>query len=48
MNNTIKFAQINKGDSNFVNRVDQISEIIEKYSPHIIIINELIMKTMTQ
>ena len=42
MNKVLKIIQINKGDSNLINRVDQISDLLEKKNnPHIMIINEL-------
>ena len=41
MNKVIKFIQINKGDSNLINRVDQISNLLEIHKPHLMIINEL-------
>ena len=41
MNNVLKILQLNKGDSELQNRTDQINEILTKYKPHIVIINEL-------
>ena len=40
-NKTITLIQINKGNSNFSSRVDQIKFIIEKFNPHIMVVNEL-------
>ena len=45
MNNTIKIIQVNKGDSDFSSRSEQINELIVKYRPQIIVINELNSKS---
>ena len=41
MNKTLKFVQINKGDSDFLSRTDQINDIIKNHKPNIVVINEL-------
>ena len=41
MNNILKIIQLNKGDSELLNRTDQINEILEKHKPHLAVINEL-------
>ena len=41
MNKTLKCIQINKGDSDFLSRTDQINEIITNLKPNIVVINEL-------
>ena len=38
--NNIKIIQINKGSSDFFNKIYNINLVINDYSPHIIIINE--------
>ena len=44
MNNTIKLLQINKEDSDFQVKSDQINELIVKHKPQIIVINKLNLK----
>ena len=41
---SIIFLQINKGNSKFNNRIDQIQNIISQHKPHMMIINELNIK----
>ena len=41
MKNSLIIMQINKGNSEFDNRVDQIKYLISQYNPDLIIINEL-------
>ena len=41
MDKTITIIQINKGDSELNKRIVQINYIIQKFKPHIIVINEL-------
>ena len=38
---SIKIIQINKGNSQFMNRVDQINHMISQHKPQIVIINKL-------
>ena len=41
MNKVLKIIQVNKGNSLLSNIIDQITDILDKYNPHILIINEL-------
>ena len=41
MNKHIKFLQVNKGNSEFHNKIDQLKLLIEKHRPAVMIINEL-------
>ena len=45
MNSTLKILQLNKGNSKFKNRSDQINEILSEHKPHVFIINELNIKS---
>ena len=38
--NNLKFAHFNKGNSNFMNKIDDICYIIHKFKPHIFSIAE--------
>ena len=41
MNKTIQIIQINKGNPEFNQIIVQIKEIIQKYKPQILVVNEL-------
>ena len=41
MNKTIKFLQINKGNSELSQKTDQIMDLLQLHKPHIVVINEL-------
>ena len=45
MDKSLRFVLINKGDSDLHSRVDQINQVISKYKPHILVVNELNMKS---
>ena len=41
MKNNIKIASINKGNSDLINKVDQINHLLTKHKPDLLVINEL-------
>ena len=41
MNKSLKFLQMNKGNSELYSRTDQLKDIIQTHRPSIFIINEL-------
>ena len=45
MNKSFRFLQLNKGDADISSRVDQINDILAKYKPHLLVVNELNMKS---
>ena len=45
MDKSLRFIQINKGDSDLHSRVDQTNQVICKYKPHLLVVNKLNMNS---
>ena len=45
MNKSLKFIQINKGDSDLSGRSDQINDLLLQHKPHLLIVNELNLRS---